>query len=107
MTDAANHETTQNSAPAHRRTVAVRHRLGLHARPAADFVRLANTFGSEIRVRKGRRTVNGKSIMGLLTLAAAVHSRITIEAAGTDAADAVKVLGDFLLAGDQAPLVPQ
>src|SRR3990167_873748 len=104
MTDASDHETAQSRAPAQRRTVSVRHRLGLHARPAADFVRLANTFAGEIRVRKGRRTVNGKSIMGILTLAAAVHSRITIEAEGQDAADAVKVLGDFLLAGDQAPL---
>lgn len=86
------------------RSVKVQHRLGLHARPAADFVRLANTFASDVRIKKGRRSVNGKSIMGILTLAAASGSRLTIEAQGADAAEAVRVLGDFVTAGDEEPL---
>ena len=81
-------------------TAKVKHRLGLHARPAADFVRLANTFASEIRVKKGRRVVSGKSIMGILTLAAASGSRVTVEADGADATEAARALSAFLLSGD-------
>ena len=86
------------------RTVPVRHRLGLHARPAADFVRLANTFTSEIHLKKGRRVANGKSIMGILTLAAAAGTRVTVVAAGADADEAVRVLSEFLLSGDEESL---
>lgn len=82
------------------RAATIRHRLGLHARPAADFVRLANTFACDIRVKKGRRAVNGKSIMGILTLAAAAGSRLVVEAEGMDAEEAARVLSDFLLAGE-------
>lgn len=85
------------------RTANVKHRMGLHARPAADFVRLANTFTSEIRVKKGRRVVNGKSIMGILTLAAASGSRVTVEAEGADAVEAAEALSQFLLSGDAEP----
>ena len=85
------------------RAARVRHRMGLHARPAADFVRLANTFTSEIHVKKGRRVVNGKSIMGILTLAAAAGSRVTVEAVGPDALEAAEALGNFLLSGDEGP----
>ena len=83
-----------------RRMAKVQHRLGLHARPAADFVRLANTFASEIRLKKGRRVVNGKSIIGISTLAAAARSRVIVEAEGPDAEEAARVLSEFLLAGD-------
>ena len=86
-----------------RQAVKIKHRMGLHARPAADFVRLANTFASEIRVKKGRRAVNGKSIMGILTLAAACGSRVTVEAAGPDATEAAEALRQFLLSGDTEP----
>ena len=89
------------------RAAKVQHRLGLHARPAADFVRLANTFTSEIRIKKGRRVVNGKSIMGLLTLAVAFGSRVTVEADGPDADEAANTLSRFLLAGDQEPIKRQ
>lgn len=81
------------------RKAKVQHRLGLHARPAADFVRLANTFASEIWLKKGRRVVNGKSIMGILTLAAAAGSRVVVEAEGPDANEAARALSEFLLAG--------
>ena len=83
--------------------MSVRHRLGPHARPAADFVRLANTFTSEIHLKNGRRAANGKSIMGILTLAVAAGSRVTVTAAGADADEAVRVLSEFLLSGDEEP----
>ncbi|MBI4355633.1 MAG: HPr family phosphocarrier protein [Candidatus Omnitrophica bacterium] len=82
--------------PATRRTVKIQHRLGLHARPAALFVQLANRFESEITVVKGRRRVNGKSIMGLLTLAAGQGSSIRLEAQGGDALAAVEALAGLV-----------
>jgi phosphocarrier protein len=71
------------------RTISVIHRQGLHARPAALFVQLAKRFESRITVKKGRRHVDGKSIMGLLTLAAKQGSRVSIVADGPDAHDAL------------------
>jgi phosphotransferase system HPr (HPr) family protein len=78
--------------PAVQRTVTVIHRQGLHARPAALFVQLAKMFASRITVKKGRKIVDGKSIMGLLTLAAGRGARIAIVADGPDAADALERL---------------
>ena len=78
--------------PAVQRTVTVIHRQGLHARPAALFVQLAKTFQSRITVKKGRRVVDGKSIMGLLTLAAGRGARIAIVTDGPDAAEALERL---------------
>ena len=75
--------------PAASRTVTVVHRQGLHARPAALFVQLANRFASRVTVKKGRKNVDGKSIMGLLTLAAKHGSRISIVVDGPDAQDAL------------------
>ena len=73
-------------------TVTVVHRQGLHARPAALFVQLAKQFASRITVKKGRKIVDGKSIMGLLTLAAGPGSRISIVTDGLDAKDALEQL---------------
>lgn len=70
-------------------TVLIQNRLGLHARPAALFVQMANRFKSEIEVQKGRTKVSGKSIMGIMTLAAGKGSQISIRATGPDAAKAV------------------
>ena len=70
----------------------IRSRQGLHARPAALFVQVANRFKSAITVRRGRRQVDGKSIMGLLTLAASRGSIIEITAEGPDAPDAMRAL---------------
>jgi len=67
--------------------------LGLHARAAAKFVKLAGTFASQIRVTRGQRTVDGKSILGLLLLAAARGSAIDIAADGPDEAQALDALG--------------
>jgi len=74
----------------------IRNRAGMHARAAVKFVQLAAHFKSEIRVMKDGTSVNGKSIMGLLTLVAALGFSIVIEAEGPDAEDAVKALGDLV-----------
>ena len=66
--------------------------LGLHARAAARFVHLASQFASQVRVTKGSRTMDGKSILGLLLLAAARGSVLTLAAEGPDEADAVAAL---------------
>jgi len=77
--------------------VIIKNKSGLHARPAALFVQIANKYDSEINVRKGRQTVNGKSIMGIMMLAAEMGSKITIAAKGSDAPEAVKELKALLL----------
>ena len=64
-------------------------KLGIHARPAALFVKTANRFECEIFVEKDGEKVNGKSIMGLMMLAAGPGSRLIVEADGHDAAKAV------------------
>jgi phosphocarrier protein HPr len=74
------------------RVVAIVNPLGVHARPAAEFVKLAATFESEITVAKDGMQVNGKSIMGVMTLAAECGSEITIRAEGNDAEVAVGAL---------------
>ena len=79
-----------------RRTVTVVHRQGLHARPAALFVQAAKKFASRVTVKKGRKIVDGKSIMGLLTLAAGRGARIAIIAEGPDAADALERLAAYV-----------
>jgi phosphotransferase system HPr (HPr) family protein len=67
-----------------RKKFEVKNKLGLHARPAAIFVQTANRFKSEIEVIKGRQKVNGKSIMGIMTLAAGMGTAITIHISGED-----------------------
>ncbi|MBA2354166.1 MAG: HPr family phosphocarrier protein [Luteitalea sp.] len=74
------------------REVTVVNALGLHARAAARFVRLASQYGSTIRVSRGPRELDGKSILGLLLLGAALGSTITIRADGEDAVAAVDAL---------------
>jgi phosphocarrier protein len=71
----------------------IRNRAGMHARAAVKFVQLAAHFKSEIKVTKDGIGVNGKSIMGLLTLVAALGFTIVIEAEGPDADEAVLALG--------------
>ncbi len=73
-------------------------RLGLHARAAAQLVRLANGFSSEIRILKDGVEVNGKSIMGVLMLAAPKDTKILIRAIGPDAEEAISAIG-VLIAG--------
>jgi phosphocarrier protein HPr len=73
--------------------------LGLHARAAAKFVKLAGTFASQIRVTRGQRTVDGKSILGLLLLAASRGCAIYIAADGPDEAQALDALGALVARG--------
>jgi len=74
----------------------IRNKLGLHARPAALFVQTANKFESDILIIKGKQKVNGKSIMGIMTLAAGPGTQITIRAIGHDASEALRELGKLL-----------
>lgn len=74
------------------RTLVIQNKSGLHARPAAAFVKLANTFASEVAVRREDLEVNGKSIMGMMMLAAECGCEITIRATGADAERAVQEL---------------
>ena len=74
------------------KNVQIRNKYGLHARPAAEFVKTASRFQAEIWVRKQELEVNGKSIMGMMMLAAECGSEITIRAAGNDAEPAVREL---------------
>src|SRR6266568_9096629 len=70
----------------------VQNKLGIHARPAAMFVRTANRFNCEILVEKDGEKVNGKSIMGLMMLAAGPGSKLTVYAQGQDASQALAEL---------------
>lgn len=70
----------------------IKNEQGLHARPAALFVQIANKYESDVLVRKGRQEVNGKSIMGLMTLAAEKNSSIILKIKGPDAEEALKEL---------------
>lgn len=74
------------------RTAQIVNRLGLHARPAAEFVKLAGRFTAKISVEKDGMTVNGKSIMGVLMLAAEHGSELRIRGEGQDAQAAVDAL---------------
>lgn len=74
------------------RTVQIVNPMGFHARPAAEFVKLAGQFASEIWVTKDGMGVNGKSIMGVLMLAAEQGTMLEIKAEGNDAEDAIDAL---------------
>jgi phosphocarrier protein HPr len=80
------------SEPALARDVVIRNRLGLHARASAQFVKTAGRFRSEVAVETGSQRVNGKSIMGLLLLAAAQGTTLRLHAAGADAPEALEAL---------------
>ncbi len=79
--------------------VEVPNRAGMHARPCAEFVKLAGSFSSAITVTKDRLSVNGKSIMGVLMLAAEKGSALTITADGEDSARAVEALARLIRGG--------
>jgi len=74
------------------RECVIRNRLGLHARAAAKFVHLATKYSSQIRVTRNGRTMDGKSIMGILLLAAGAGASIVVTADGADETDAVEAL---------------
>ena len=78
------------------RTVTIVNKLGLHARAAAKFVTLASSFASDIRVARNGQEVNGKSIMGVMMLAASRGSAISLIADGEDEQDAVNRLAELI-----------
>lgn len=78
------------------RRVRIGNRMGLHARPAAEFVKLAGKYRAHITVTKDGVEVNGKSIMGVLMLAAEQGSEMVIRGEGDDAAEAVKALVELV-----------
>ena len=80
-------------------SVTVVNQLGMHARAAAKFVHLATKFQARVRVARDRREMDGKSIMGILLLAASRGSTITISADGADERDAVSALVALVQSG--------
>ena len=80
-------------------SVTVTNQLGMHARAAAKFVHLAGRFESRVRVARDRREMDGKSIMGILLLAAARGTVITISADGADEEQAVRDLVALVASG--------
>jgi phosphocarrier protein HPr len=88
----------KTSAPGKRlsRELVILNRYGLHARPAALFVKTSNRFKAEIWVEKDGEEVNGKSIMGLMMLAAGHGSKIIVSASGTDAEKFLKEIEDLV-----------
>jgi phosphocarrier protein HPr len=86
--------------------VVITNPLGMHARAAARFVHAASAFQSRIRVARGNREMDGKSIMGLLLLAAAQGTSVTITADGVDELDAIAALRSLIERGfDEAPCI--
>jgi phosphotransferase system HPr (HPr) family protein len=79
--------------------VTVVNQLGMHARAAAKFVHVATRFEAHVRVARDRREMDGKSIMGILLLAAPRGSTITISADGSDEQDAVSALVALVRSG--------
>ncbi len=74
----------------------IRNRLGLHARAAAQLVRIANQYAAEIRLVKEGMEVNGKSIMGVLMLAAPKDTKILVRVSGADADAALLAIGELI-----------
>jgi phosphocarrier protein HPr len=77
-------------------TFTIRNRLGLHARAAALLVKTANRFSAEVTLEKDGVEVNGKSIMGILMLAASKGTKITLKAEGKDAAQTMQALAKLI-----------
>ena len=78
------------------RELVVINKLGIHARPAALFVKAANRFASNVMVEKDGEEINGKSIMGLMLLAAGCGSRLKVTVTGGDAEDMVRALEELI-----------
>ena len=76
--------------------VVIRNKLGLHARPAMSFVDTATAFVSDIRVKKDKQTVDGKSIMQMMMLAATQGTKLQVQAVGPDAESAVAAIRDLV-----------
>ena len=81
------------------RAVTVRNRLGLHARAAARFVHAANGFRSRVTLSRDGRTMDGKSILGMLLLAASEGTELELSAEGDDAEEALTALAQLVESG--------
>lgn len=81
------------------RRIRIRNRFGLHARPAAALVKLAGTFAADVTLAKDDLRVNGKSIMGVLMLAAEQGTELVIQATGSDAREAAEALAALVSDG--------
>ena len=79
-----------------KRPLDIINKLGLHARAASKFVKLASRFESDVRLRKGEREANGKSIMGVMMLAAEQGAEVVVAAEGEDEIEAVEKLAELL-----------
>ncbi len=79
------------------RPLTIINRLGLHARAATRLVNCASEFNAQIIIRKGTRSINGKSIMGVLTLAASPGTELVIEASGDDEEQAIEAIARLIL----------
>ncbi|MGD1991751.1 MAG: HPr family phosphocarrier protein [Anaerolineae bacterium] len=80
----------------HQVTLTVRHEVGLHARPAALFVKTAAKFPCTIRVTNGEKTVNAKSIISVLSLGVVQNTEITLQAEGERAEEALQTLTELI-----------
>ena len=78
------------------RNIEIINKLGMHARAAAQFVKLASSFSSHIEIEKDKRRVNGKSIMGVMMLAASKGSTVTLYANGEDEDESMKKLEELI-----------
>jgi phosphocarrier protein HPr len=78
------------------KTVTIRNKLGLHARAAVKFVNLANRFGASVKIVKGGGEIDGKSILGILTLAATRGTSIRLVIAGRDEEAAMAALTELI-----------
>ena len=90
-------ESKQMDGPAYSKQLILTNKLGMHARPAAMFVKAAARFKSDIFVEKDGEEVNGKSIMGLMMLAAGCGSTLKVTAQGPDAEKAVEEIERIIL----------
>ena len=78
------------------KNIEIINKLGMHARAAAQFVQLASSFASHIEIEKDNRRVNGKSIMGVMMLAASKGSKVTLYASGEDEEESMNKLEDLI-----------
>jgi phosphocarrier protein len=78
------------------KTIVIKNKLGLHARAAVKFVNLANRYGSSVKIIKDETEIDGKSILGILTLAATQGTSIVLRISGKDEADAFKAVEELV-----------
>lgn len=94
-----NPATQKTSGTVVERELTIRNKLGIHARPAALFVKTAGRFMSDITVEKDGNRVSGKSIMGLMTLEGYQGSKLRLRAEGEDAEEAIQALAELVEKG--------